>query len=44
MNVVLSRHENNINLIVVELMFLICGAGETFWESLGLQGDQSSQS
>ena len=27
-----------------ELMFLNCGAGEDSWESLGLQGDQTSQS
>ena len=27
-----------------ELMFSNCGAGEDFWESLGLQGDQISQS
>ena len=27
-----------------ELMVLNCGAGENFWESLGLQGDQTSQS
>ena len=27
-----------------ELMLLNCGAGEDSWESLGLQGDQTSQS
>ena len=27
-----------------ELMLLSCGAGEDSWESLGLQGDQTSQS
>ena len=27
-----------------ELMFLKCGAGEDSWESLGQQGDQTSQS
>ena len=27
-----------------ELMFLNCGVGEDSWESLGLQGDQTSQS
>ena len=27
-----------------KLMLLNCGAGEDFWESLGLQGDQTSQS
>ena len=27
-----------------ELMFLNCGVGEDFRESLGLQGDQTSQS
>ena len=27
-----------------ELMFMNCGAGEDSWESLGLQGDQTSQS
>ena len=27
-----------------ELMFLNCGSGEDSWESLGLQGDQTSQS
>ena len=27
-----------------ELMFLKCGVGEDFWESLRLQGDQMSQS
>ena len=27
-----------------ELMLLNCGVGEDFWESLGLQGDQTSQS
>ena len=27
-----------------ELMLLNCGAGEDSWESLGLQGDQASQS
>ena len=26
-----------------ELMLLNCGAGEDSWESLGLQGDQTSQ-
>ena len=30
--------------IVLELMLLNCGAGEDFQESLGLHGDQSSQS
>ena len=27
-----------------ELMLLKCGVGEDSWESLGLQGDQTSQS
>ena len=27
-----------------ELMLLNCGVGEDSWESLGLQGDQASQS
>ena len=27
-----------------ELMLSKCGAGEDSWESLGLQGDQTSQS
>ena len=27
-----------------ELMLLNCGVGEDSWESLGLQGDQTSQS
>ena len=27
-----------------ELMFLNCGVREDFWESLGLQGDLTSQS
>ena len=27
-----------------ELMLLNCGAGEDSWQSLGLQGDQTSQS
>ena len=27
-----------------ELMLLSCGPGEDSWESLGLQGDQTSQS
>ena len=27
-----------------KLMLLNCGAGEHSWESLGLQGDQTSQS
>ena len=27
-----------------ESMFLNCGVGENCWESLGLQGDQTSQS
>ena len=27
-----------------ELMFLNCGIGEDSWESLGLQGDQTSPS
>ena len=27
-----------------ELMLLNCGAGEDSWESLGLQGDPTSQS
>ena len=27
-----------------ELMHLNCGVGEDSWESLGLQGDQTSQS
>ena len=31
-------------LSVKELMFLNCGVGEESWESLGLQGDQTSQS
>ena len=31
-------------LNVEELMFLNCGVGEDSWESLGLQGDQISQS
>ena len=32
------------NLSTEELMLLNCGAGEDSWESLGLQGDQTSQS
>ena len=31
-------------LSVKELMFLNCGGGEDFWESLGLQGDLTNQS
>ena len=30
--------------VAEELMLLNCGAGEDSWESLGLQGDQTSQS
>ena len=28
----------------IELMLLNCGVGEDFWESLGQQGDPTSQS
>ena len=31
-------------LSIEELMLLSCGVGEDFWESLGLQGDPTSQS
>ena len=33
-----------IKLSVEQLMLLNCGVGEDSWESLGLQGDQTSQS
>ena len=33
-----------IRLSAEELMLLNCGVGEDSWESLGLQGDQTSQS
>ena len=32
-----------IKLSTEELMLLNCGVGEDSWESLGLQGDQTSQ-
>ena len=32
------------NMSDEELMFLNCGVGEDSWGSLGLQGDQTSQS
>ena len=38
------RVGSNRRLSTKELMFLNCGAGEDFWESLGQQGDQISQS
>ena len=31
-------------LLIIGLMLLNCGVGEDSWESLGLQGDQTSQS
>ena len=40
----LFRIKGNEELKNEELMLLSCGLGEVYWESLGLQGDQTSQS
>ena len=38
------RVESYRRLTAEELMLLNCGAGQDFWESLGLQGNPTSQS
>ena len=37
-------YKKKTNLSAKESMFLNCGVGEDTWESLGLQGDQTSRS
>ena len=40
----LTEAEKHWRLSTEELMLSTCGAGEDSWESLELQGDQTSQS
>ena len=39
-----EKKKKKIRLSTKQLMLLNCGVGEDSWESLGLKGDQSTQS